>query len=149
MNKEYIDDVLKEFDLKFSTLVAEHEDGTSTRIGVNPEMLDFLQHHINKAYELGKVDMFKKINEWHNRNGYSSGSWVECKIEIASLIGTDCENAEEKLQQAYEQGAKDKAGEMLKYFEANFLDGDKITDCGKTTIVVDEDFIDFFTQRTR
>ena len=36
--------------------------------------------------------------------------------------------------------------EIIGEFEANFLDGDKITDCGKCTLAIDEDFINFLDQ---
>lgn len=41
--------------------------------------------------------------------------------------------------------SKDNLG-AKKYFEANLLDGDKMEDCGKAMIRIDDDFIEVFEE---
>jgi len=67
---------IAEFDLKFSTLVAEHEDGTTTRKGVNPEMLDHIKSHTIRMLE---ADIERLGVE--KRKHYLKGDFLEHRAE--------------------------------------------------------------------
>ena len=68
---------IAEFDLKFSTLVAEHEDGTKTRKGANPEMLDFIKSHtiaiLDSSIERLRGELYENKTSECNCRGWDNG----------------------------------------------------------------------------